>query len=142
MSLAFQKFNSAVQQLGSGSFIFATDTLKVALTNTAPVASNSVIGDITQIAGVNGYTTGGATTGSNTWTNTSGTSKLTPGNASVSWTASGGSMGTFQYLVLYDNTDASKHLIGWWDYGSSVTLADTQQFVGTFDSVNGLFRVS
>ena len=125
MPAAFNKFNAFVQAVGRKQDNLHTDTLKIMLTNTAPVATNSLYSDIsgTELASGNGYTTGGTAVASNAYSHTSGTAKLT-GNKVV-WTATG-SMGPFRYCVLYDST--SGDLIGWWDYGSGLTLTSAQTF--------------
>src|SRR4051812_2651618 len=97
----FSKFDSFVAAVGTKLHNLNADVLKIALTNSAPVASNTVLANITQISGTNGYTTGGTTVASTAFSQTSGTAKLT-GNA-VTFTASGGAMGAFRYLVLYND---------------------------------------
>jgi hypothetical protein len=64
--------------------------------------------------------------------------------ADVVFTASGGSVGPFRYAVLYDDTQTSpaKPLIAWWDYGSSITLADTETFTVDFDGTNGVLQLA
>lgn len=119
---AFNKFNLFVDYLSKGSINLATDTIKVMLTNTAPVATNSKYSDIsgTELAAGNGYTTGGqAVTGTGV-SNSTGTESFTAG--STTFTSSGGSMGPFRYVVYYDATAVNNPLIGYYDYGSSVTL--------------------
>lgn len=123
---AFNKFNAFVEAIAQKKMNLNADTLKIMLSNTAPVATNSVKTDITEITAGNGYAAGGTAVGSNAATQSSGTLKLT-GNA-VTFTASGGSMNAFRYAVLYDDTATNKDLIGWWDYGSSVTLATGETF--------------
>ena len=59
---AYNKFQDFSDQLIRGVHDFDAHVFKVALTNTAPVATNTVLADITQIAAGNGYTTGGNTT--------------------------------------------------------------------------------
>lgn len=111
------------------------------LTNTAPVATNSIYSDISanDLSTANGYTAGGAAT-TPTLTNTSGTDKLVGTN--VTWSASG-AVGPFRYAVLYDSTPASnKALIGWWDYGSSITMANGDTFTVTFDATNGILQLA
>lgn len=116
---------------------FDAHTFKVALTNSAPVNTNTVLANITQISNGNGYTTGGTATSMSTSTS-SGTAKVT--GTDVVFTASGGSVGPFRYAVLYNDTPSSPAdpLMAWWDYGSSVTLADTETFTVDFDATNGI----
>ena len=137
---SFVKFNAFIENLGRGAINLHTDTLKVALTNTAPTAStDDELADITQIANGNGYTTGGTAVGSNAYSQTSGTGKLT-GN-DVVFTASG-SMGPFRYAVLYSDTSTGDKLIGYWDYGSSITLASGETFTVDFDGSNGILQIA
>lgn len=142
---SFVKFNQFVADLASGVHQLQTGTthvLKVALTNTAPLASNSVLADITQVANGNGYTTGGISVGTITGTQTSGTFKLTGGTDPV-WTASSAGF-TARYAVLYNDTPTSPTdpLIGWWDYGSSVTLAAGETFTVDLDQANGILTLA
>lgn len=138
---AYNKFQDFVEQLGLGVHNFSTHTFKVALTNTAPVATNTILANITQISGTNGYTTGGtaATAG---WTETTGTAKLTLSD--VVFTAAGGAMGPFRYVVIYNDTATSPvdALIGWYDYGSSITLNDTETFTVDFDGAAGVLTIA
>lgn len=136
----YNKFNSFVEAMAEKAHNLGADTLKVALTNTAPTASNTVLADITQIANGNGYTTGGSTTTQSSSAQTSGTYKLVLGD--VVFTASGGAMGTFQYAVLYNDTATSDELIGYWDYGSAVSLADGETFTWDADPTNGVLTVA
>lgn len=142
---SFNKFNQFVADLASGVHQLQTGTshvLKVALTNTAPTASNAVLADITQVANGNGYTTGGISVGTITGAQSSGTFKLTGGTDPV-WTASGAGF-TARYAVLYNDTPTSPAdpLIGWWDYGSSVTLAAGETFTVDLDQVNGILTLA
>lgn len=139
---AFNKFNAFVRDLGSGVHNLGTGVLKVALTLTAPVATNSVLADLTQIAAGNGYTTGGTTSAGNTWTLTGGTAKLISGD--VTFTATGGSMANFRYAALYNDTPTSPAdaLIGYWDYGSTVTLAVGESLLVDFDGTNGILTLA
>lgn len=136
----FNKFNSFVANLGLKVYNLNTDTLKVMLTNTAPAATNTVKADITEISAGNGYTAGGTAVGSNAYSQAAGVAKLT-GN-DVVFTASGGSIGPFRYAVLYDDTATNDELIGWWDYGSSVTLTAGGTFTVDFSAVNGILTVT
>lgn len=133
---AFNKYQDFADQLGKGvhQLHAAGHTLKVMLSNTAPnAATHTVRADVTEIAGGNGYTSGGTDT-QNDYTETGGTGSCT--GVDVVFTASGGSIGPFRYVILYNDTPTSPvdPLIGWWDYGSSITLADTETFTTDFGS--------
>lgn len=138
---AFNKFNSFVEALAEKKHDLGADTLKVLLTNTAPVATNSVKADLTEISAGNGYTAGGNTASVTSSAQTSGTYKLVLGDPAT-WTASGGSIGPFRYAVLYNDTAASDELIGWWDYGSSITLAAGESFAVDFDPTTGVLTLA
>jgi hypothetical protein len=131
---AFVKYQQFVEDLGNSvhDLVGTQHTLKVALTNTAPnVATHAVFADITEISAGNGYTAGGADT-QNDGSESGGT--LTVTGVDVVWTASGGTIGPFRYVVLYNDTPSSPAdpLIGYWDYGSSITLASGETFTADF----------
>lgn len=138
----FNKFNAFVENLSEKVHNLGSDTLKVMLTNTAPTSSNSVRADLTEIASGNGYTTGGTQATISSSAQTSGTYKLVL--ADVVFTATGGSIGPFRYAVLYNDTPTSPAdpLIGWWDYGSSITLAATETFTVDFSSDDGVLTLA
>ena len=126
-------FDKALKNLGLGKFVFGTDTMKLMLSDTAPnVKTAEALADITEIAAGNGYSAGGATLASVTYTET-GTNtsiwELTSASP-VTFTASGGSIAQFRYLVLYDATQSTptKPLWGYLDYGSEVNLSTGQSF--------------
>lgn len=121
----FNKFNNFVQNLGTKQMNLSTDVIKVMLTNTAPVATNSNYADIsaTELANGNGYTTGGATVTGVGYTNSSGTSSMAA--AATTFTSATATMGPFRYAVYYSDTSTNKNLIGWYDYGSSISLNGT-----------------
>jgi len=136
----FQKFNSFVEALAEKKHDLGADTLKVMLTNTAPTAANAVKTDITEITAGNGYTTGGNTAAVTTSSQASGTYKLVLGDPAT-WTAAGGTVGPFRYAVLYNDTATNKELIGFWDYGSSITLAAGESFAVDFDPTTGVLTI-
>ena len=140
---SFNKFNSFAAYMPNGSVALAGDTLKVLLSNTVPIATNAVYTDISgnELGSGNGYTTGGATVTTTSSTQTGGTYKYLASLANPTWTATG-SMGPFRYAVMYDSSAATKVLIGWWDYGSSLTLASTNTFTITLDATNGVFQLA
>lgn len=118
------------------------DTLKVALSNTGPSASNTVFANITEISAGNGYTAGGTAAAQSSSAQTSGTYKLVLND--VVFTATGGTIGPFRYVVLYNDTPTSPAdpLIGWYDYGSSITLNSGETFTVDFDGTNGVLTLA
>src|SRR5688500_7239848 len=98
----------------------------------APAATNSIKGDLTEITAQNGYAAGGPTVTITASSQTSGTYSLVGNDVVI--TASGGTIGAFRYAVLWNDTPTSPAdpLIGWWDYGSSITLADGETFTVDF----------
>ena len=138
---AFNKFNSFVEALAEKKHDLGADTLKVLLCNTAPLATNTVKANLTELTAGNGYTAGGATASITSSTQTTGTYKLVLGDPAT-WTATGGSIGPFRYAVLYNDTATNDELIGWWDYGSSVTLATGESFAVDFDPTTGVLTIA
>lgn len=132
----FNKYQSFVTELGKGTHKLhaAGDTLKVALTNTAPnAATHTVRADITEISSGNGYTQNAAGLDiQNDYTGSGGTGTLTAVDTVI--TAAGGSVGPFRYVVIFNDTPTSPvdPLVGWYDYGSAVTLNDTETFTVDF----------
>lgn len=134
----FNKFQQFVQDVAHQVHKLSTDTLKVMLTNTAPVATNAVKLDLVDIAAGNGYTAGGTAATISSSGQTTGTYKLVL--ADVVFTASVGTIGPFRYATLYNDTPTvpADPLIGYWDYGSSITLAATETFTWDADPTNGI----
>jgi hypothetical protein len=121
----YNKFNAWAETMVEGANL-ATDQFVIALTNSAPVATNSVLADITQISYTNLSSRNVTTTSAS---QTGGTFTLVL--ADLVMTASG-SVGPFRYVVLFDDTVAGDPLVGWWDYGSSITMANTETFTVDF----------
>lgn len=138
----FSKFQAWTEHVCEGVHDHGADTLKVMLTNTAPVATNSVKADLTEISAGNGYTAGGTQATTSSSSQTTGTYKLVL--ADVVFTASGGTIGPFQYAVLYNDTPTSPAdpLIGWWDYGSARTLQSGESFTVDFNASTGVFTLA
>jgi hypothetical protein len=138
---SFNKFNPFVEALAEKKHNLGADTLKVLLTNTAPSATNGVKADLTEISAGNGYTAGGNSASVTSSSQTSGTYKLVLGDPAT-WTATGGTIGPFRYSVLYNDTATDDDLIGWWDYGSSVTLNAGETFTLDFDPSTGVLTLA
>lgn len=135
---AYNKFNATVADLANKVHNLGSDTLKWMLSNVAPVAANAVKADITEIAAGNGYSAGGNTITITSSAQSSGTYKLV-GNDSV--VTASGAVGPFRYAVLYNSTPAGGNLIGWYDYGSSISLANLETFTLDLDQVNGILTL-
>jgi hypothetical protein len=126
----FNRFEVFSENLAKKAHDLHADTIKVYLSNTAPnAATHTVKADIAEITAGNGYTAGGADS-QNTVTRSGAVSSVT--GVDIVWTASGGTIGAFRYAIAYNDTHASDALIGWWDYGSSITLQDGESFTVDF----------
>lgn len=129
---SYNKFEDFALQLGLGTHQLhaAGHTLKCYLSNAAPSASaDTVKADLAEISAENGYPAGGSDA-QNDYTEANGTGTLTC--VDITWTASGGTIGPFQYVALYNDTAANDELIAWWDYGSALTLQDGDSFTVDF----------
>lgn len=136
----FNKFESFVEAVAEKKHNLGADTLKIMLTLVAPAAANTVKADLTEIAAGNGYVAGGTAASISSSSQTSGTYKLVL--ADVVFTASGGAIANFRYAVLYNDTATNDELIGYYDYGSTVTLASGDTFTVDFDPSAGALTIA
>lgn len=136
---SFNKFNSFVESLAEKVHNLGSDTLTVALcaAANAPIASNTQLSNLTQISYTN---CSSRVITTSTSSQTSGTYRLVL--ADLTLTASGGSVGPFRYVVIYNDTATNDELIGWYDYGSDITLADGETLLIDFDGTNGLLSLA
>jgi hypothetical protein len=141
---SFNKFNCFVGDVAHALHDMKTGTsqvYKVYLTNAAPAATNTVYNTPADLSTGNGYTAGGVSIATIAGVDTSGTFKFTAGTQ-PSWTASGGSIGPFEYAVLYNSTSGTQPLIGWWDYGTAITLTNGNTFTVSTDLTNGILAIT
>jgi len=135
----YNKFNSFVEAVAEKVHNLGSDTLTIALTAAAnaPAASNTQLSDLTTVSAtaINSLT---PTISSSA--QTAGTYKLVLTDHDL--TASGGSCGPFRYVVLYNDTATNDELIGWWDYGSELTLSDGETLTLNFDDTNGVLQIA
>lgn len=146
MSLAFNKFNSFVQDAGDGVFDLNTDTLALALfvAATSPTSGDSRYNSssgfqlnssgATEVAAGNGYTAGGIDIPTTSYSQSGGLATLFAGTGLMTWTASGAGF-SLRYIVAYDVTAGvatARPLLGWWDYGSTLSLSAGQTFSLSF----------
>tara|TARA_R110002126_G_scaffold10363_2_gene47167 strand:+ start:5899 stop:6318 length:420 start_codon:yes stop_codon:yes gene_type:complete len=129
----FNKFNSFVEALAEKVHNLGADTLTVALSNTLPVNTNTVLANITQIAYTNiqnGGTTGRDLTGV-TSGQVSGTYTLDANNLVLTAI---GTVPTFRYVILFNQSATNDELIGWYDYGAAVNVLNGETFTVTWDA--------
>ncbi len=140
MSATFNKFQQFVEDIAKGVHNLATGALTIALTNAsnAPVNTNSVLANLTQVSYTNLSTRLCSTT---SCVQTSGTLKLLI--VDLVLTASG-TVAAFEYVVLYNDTPTSPAdpLIGWYDYGSNLTLLTGETFTIDFDGSAGVLTIA
>jgi hypothetical protein len=134
----FNKFNSFVEALAEGAHDLGSGQIKIALcaAANAPVAGDGVLADLTEISYTN-LSSRDVTTVSSA--QSGGTYKLTLQDHTL--TASGGAVATFRYIVLYNDSAANDELVGFYDYGSDLTLADGESLTVDFDGSNGVLTL-
>lgn len=138
---AFNKFQIFTRDLAAGVHNFTAHTFKAAFTNTAPVNTNQTLANITQITASGGYVAGGVTLDTVTLSTAAGVAKVTI--ADEVFTATG-AVGPFRYVVIYNDTPTSPAdpLIGWYDYGQSITLNVDESLTIDFSEANGVLTIT
>ena len=140
---AFNKINQFVEDLAKKVHNLGTsaDQLVIALCASAyaPVATNTVLANLTQIAYTNCSSRNLTISAS---AQSSGTYKLSITDLVL--TASGGDIAAFRYVVIYNDTPTSPAdpLIGWYDYGASVTITNGNTFTIDFDGSAGVLTIA
>jgi hypothetical protein len=136
---SFNKFNSFVEALAEEKHDFENDQLAVALcaAANAPGATDSVLADLTEISYANCSSRNITTASSG---QTGGTQKVVCNDLTLS--ASGGSVGPFRYVVIFNDSAPSDELIGYYDYGSEITLGDGEDLLIDFDASNGFLQIA
>lgn len=136
---SYNKFEQFVEDICEKVHDLGVDALTIALTAAAnaPVVTNKLLGDLTEISYTNLSARLITTTSS---AHTTGTYKLTLTDLVLSAT---GAVTTFRYVVIYNDTPSSplNPLIAWYDHGSNVTLANGETFTIDFDGSNGFFQL-
>lgn len=131
---AYNKFLPATEQMNEGMDA-GSDTWKIVLA-TALVNTDTTI--TAEVANGNGYTTGGNTAATTSSTTTAGVYKLTLADPAV-WTATGAGF-AFRYAILYNSTTATP--VGYWDYGSSQSVAAGETVTVDLDASSGVYTVT
>lgn len=135
----FNKIRQFAEDVYEKVHNMGSDALTFSLTNAAnaPVNTNTILANLTPIAYTN-LSTRVPTISSSA--QTAGTYKLVLTDLVLS--ASGGAAAAFRYSVLYNDTPTSPAdpLIGWYDYGSDLTLANGESLTYDFDGTNGVIQ--
>lgn len=143
----FNKVNGFVEHLAEKMHNLGADQLVVALSNTAPSAestrpdlltANCILANVSQISYTNCSSRNLTTT---TSSQSSGTYALVLADLTLTAT---GTVGPFRYVYIYNSsaTLATNPLIGYYDYGSSITLASGETFTIDFDNVSGVLTLA
>lgn len=136
---SYTKFNSFVEAVAEGVHDLGSDQLAVAMcaAANAPAAANTQLSDLTEISYTNCSSRNITTS---TSSQTAGTYKLVLTDLVL--TASGGTVGPLRYVVIYNDTATNDELICYYDYGSEITLADTETLTIDFDATNGVLQIA
>lgn len=137
---AFNKFYCLTEDIAEGKHNWQTNVFKVMLTNVAPAVTDTVFGTPAEIAAGNGYTAGGNTTAMVTSAQTLGVYKLVL--TDTVFTCITAPMATFRYAVLYNDTSATKPLIGYYDYAAALTLGVGESLTVDFDAAAGVLTIT
>lgn len=131
----FTKFNSFTEAIAEKVHNLGSDQLTIALSASAPSASNTQLSNITEIS-YTGLSARNLTTSSSA--QTSGTYKLVIDDLVLTASAT---VATFRYIVVYNNTATNDELIGYFDYGSNLTMLSGDTLTLDFDGTNGLLQL-
>lgn len=142
---AYTKLGGFVEHLAEKVHNLGSDTLTLALTNTAPASEatpptgatgTNILANLTQITYTNLSSRVLTVTSS---AQSAGTYSLVASDLVL--TASG-AVGPFRYVYLYNDTPTSPAdpLISYYDYGSSISLATGETF--TFDLGTEIFTLA
>ena len=151
---SFTKFQCFVENLAEKVHNLGSDTLKLLLTNTAPNVGDTVVDTSTtpctvkstsnavEVAAASGYSKGGPAVTVTASAQSGGTYKLVGDDVVVT---AGATIGPFRYVVLYNESAgaaATRPVIAFWDYGSSITLGVGETFTVDFDGTNGILTIA
>ena len=139
MMSVYNKYDQTIADVFNKKHDFSADTFKYALSNTLPSVADNTLAEVSEIASGNGYAAGGTQVAITSSTQSGGVLSVVP-TADVVFTASGGSIGPFQYVAFYNSTPAGGLTVSYFDRGSPVTLLDTETF--TVDVQATLFTAS
>lgn len=145
----FNKVNGFVEHVSEGVHNLGSDQLAIALSNTAPsgesndpsvATADCILANVTEIAYTNLSGDRNLTTSSSG--QSSGTYTLVIADKTI--TASGGALPEFRYIYIYNDTptNPADPIIGYYDYGSGLTLADGESLTIDLSAANGLLQIA
>lgn len=134
---SYIKFQPFVESLAEKKHDLGSDQLVIALSNSDPGTAASILTDVTEITYTNCSSRNITTTSSS---QSLGVYRLKLTDLVL--TASGGSFGPFRYIVIYNDTATNDDLVGYYDYGSSITIDDGETFTINFDDTNGVISIT
>lgn len=140
MPVPFNKFQNAVEDILKGVHDFSADNINIALTNTAPSATDLILSSISQIINGGGYTQGGYLLVNRALTEVTGTAKFDADDLTI--TATGAAIAEWQYAVIYNATAVGGPLLGWYDYNAKLNLAQDESVTVRLDAANGMFSLA
>jgi hypothetical protein len=135
MALTFVKYNTAIADAWNGIHALVSDTTKFALSNTTPSVTHETLANASEIAAGNGYTAGGNAVTITSSSQTGGTYTCV-GSGTVSWTAVGGSMATFQHIIWNNDDTTGDRLLGSWSEASPITLTEGSSYTLNINTIN------
>ncbi len=133
----YNKFHSFVEALAEKKHNLGSDTLTLFLTDTAPVATNTVLANITQISYTN-LSPRVVSVATSAQTNGTYQLRVSP----LTLTATGGTVQPFRYVGLYNDTATNDELIGWYDHGELVSMVDGDVFLVDFSESVSLLEIT
>lgn len=133
----YNKFHSFVEALAEKKHNLGSDTLTLFLTDTAPVATNTVLANITQISYTN-LSPRVVSVATSAQTNGTYQLRVSP----LTLTATGGAVQPFRYVGLYNDTATNDELIGWYDHGELVSMVDGDVFLVDFSESVSLLEIT
>lgn len=141
----FIVLNIAKKKLADGTFDLDTHTFKAALGGSgqsldatfAGSSTDARYADLTAEVTGTGYTAGGVTLTSVTWTRTTGTIAWT--SAAPAWTTA---TFTAKYLVIYDSTNTNKDILGIMELESGSTVSPSAGTLTVNPNASGWFTLA
>lgn len=135
------KFSAFTLALLNKEHDFDSDAITVALTNSLPTSGMDYFNDIVGEIAYTGLS-GSRVLANKVLSTSGGVAKFVADD--LVFTGTGSGFGPFRYIVIYNDTpstSATKGLIAWVDYGSSISVGVGEQFTTDLDQTNGILTL-